>query len=157
MAKIYEFGTAPQAKLDGYDLLIETVISTDQLLQRSHSDVDAVFVRGPEIYGRPGVFEFARLENAAARSAAQSQYMEYMEQRAPCVIYPDEQSITFILAPAARPTLVLGRYYKVETARKFCKSNSLPLTEHSSCPDVTSVDGNRNAVAQGSPAKRARP
>lgn len=140
MVQIFEFGTAPQAKLAGYDMLVETVVSSDSQLQSNHFDEDAVYVRGPSILGRPGVFEFARFENKAARSAAQGLYMEYMERRVPCVIYPDPQSLAFILAPAERPTLVLSRYYKVETARKFCESNSLALTEHQSCPGTASVE-----------------
>jgi len=157
MVQIYEFGTAPQAKLAGYDILVETVVSSDIQLQRNHFDEDAVFVRGPAIQGRPGFFEFARFENKAARIAAQALYMEYMERRVPCVIYPDAQSLAFILAPAERPTLVLGRYYRVETARRFCETNSLALTEHKTCPDTASVDVDRNVASQTMQATRRRP
>lgn len=157
MVKIFEFGTAPQAKLAGYDDLVEMVTTTDNQLLRNHFDKDAVYVRGPAIQGRPGFFEFARFENKAARSAAQALYMEYMERRVPCVIYPDAQSLTFILAPAERPTLVMGRYYKVETAKKFCESNSLALTEHKTCPDTTSEDIDSSVISQTMQAMRMRP
>lgn len=59
--KIYEFGTAPRAKKEGY-VLVRTVHSTEQDLHLRHAAEDLIFVFGPSVHGRPGVFEFARFE-----------------------------------------------------------------------------------------------
>lgn len=67
--KIFEFGMAPNAKLAGFDMLVETVVSTDEALLKHHADDDAVYVRGPSIHSRPGFFEFGRFENKARRIA----------------------------------------------------------------------------------------
>lgn len=70
--KIYEFGTAPQARRDGFGKLVETVISKDEVLLANHANDDAVYVRGPAVQSRPGYHEFARFENLERWMAAQN-------------------------------------------------------------------------------------
>lgn len=61
MVKIYDFGTAPRARSEGY-LLVNTVHSTEQDLRSKHFGEDLIFVYGASVHGQPGVFEFARFE-----------------------------------------------------------------------------------------------
>lgn len=134
MAQIFEFGTAPQAKAQGYDMLVETVVSTDKQILKNHANEDVAYVRGPAIHSHPGCFEFARFENRAKRDAAQAQYMDCLVRKVSTVIYPATQSLQFILAPADKPTLQLRAFAKVEAAKSFCTNNFLPYTVHNQCP-----------------------
>lgn len=132
--KILEFGMAPQAKLAGFDTLVETVISTDRALLTNHAGEDAIYVRGPAIHGRPGYFEFARFEPHASQESARAQFMDYMAQKVPSVIYPDAKAGQFIVAPASSPTWWLGGFHCMGRARTFCIQNGLEFTEHDTCP-----------------------
>ncbi len=67
MARIFEFGTAPQAAAEGYKFAREVDARAKDLLE-SHKDEDVVFVSGPELDGQPGVFRFARFERKTGRS-----------------------------------------------------------------------------------------
>ncbi len=137
--KFYDFGTAPQAKLDGFDMLVETVVSREETLQTRYGNDDAVYVRGAAVQSRPGMFEFARFENRARREAVKAQHMDYMVRQVPMVIYPDPISHQSIVAPAELPTWRLGHFHRVEYARTFCEKNYLPFTEHDSCPEQVAV------------------
>ena len=65
MARIFEFGTAPQAAAEGYKLVRE-VEGTEEQLMASQRDEDVVFVQSAAIFGKPGVFRFGRFERTAA-------------------------------------------------------------------------------------------
>lgn len=69
---IYDFGMAPRAKSEGYDVLVETVVSKDSVLQQNRSHEDVVYVRGPTIHGRPGYYEFGRFERSVKDHGTQT-------------------------------------------------------------------------------------
>lgn len=138
--KIFEFGMAPNAKLAGFDMLVETVVSTDKTLLDRYANDDAVYVRGPSIQSRPGMFEFARFENKARRMEAHDKRMDFLTRQVPCVIYPGETALHFVVAPAEEPTCRLGVFHNAAAAKNFCTSNYLAFSEHDACPtDSTGI------------------
>lgn len=62
--RIFEFGTAPQAKAQGYRMSA-TLHATVEALNERYGSEDLIFVYGASVHGRPGVFEFARFEPAS--------------------------------------------------------------------------------------------
>jgi hypothetical protein len=58
MAKICEFGTAPEMAKAGYHIT-STTVGTDAGVLAEHEGRDVCLVRGPAIFGEDGKFEFA--------------------------------------------------------------------------------------------------
>ena len=72
---------------------------------------------------------------------ALKQWRGYMNRKAPQVIYPAPANLAengkIVVAPAEKPDWWMGGFSDKKSARKFCKQNGLPFTEHDVQPSAS--------------------
>lgn len=67
--KLFEFGAAPEAKAEGYGSIVQTFVGSDQQALEKFKGIAVALVRGPEIFGQKGYFEFGVMEAKSSPSA----------------------------------------------------------------------------------------
>ena len=117
MARIFEFGTAPQAAAEGYKFVGE-VDGIAQDLLAEHKDDDVVFVSGPEVFGQPGVFRFGRFERIAQPKGHTSKAVTLKAQATQIVALNDKLGLAPINSDdALHVAKVARRYARTKNAR----------------------------------------